>query len=73
MIDCGKELLAIEIKYSEKYQSSYIESLSAFSKISKKPVRSVLIYRGDTKQLRDDVVVWPYQQFLDELVAGRII
>lgn len=73
VIDCGKELLAIEIKYSEKYQSSYIESLSAFSKISKKPVRSVLIYRGDTKQLRDDVVVWPYQQFLDELVAGRII
>jgi uncharacterized protein len=67
IVDCGHELLAIEIKYAEKFHSDFLDGLKAFSKVAKKPVRSILLYRGDSKQVRDGVEVWPYQAFLNDL------
>ncbi len=67
IVDCGQELLAIEIKYAEKFHPDFLTGLKVFSRVTKKPVRSILLYRGDSKQVRDGIEVWPYQDFLNEL------
>lgn len=67
IVDCGSELLAIEVKYAEKFHPDFLDGLKVFTKVAKKPVRSILIYRGEVQQVRDDVEIWPYLQFLDNL------
>lgn len=67
IVDCGQELLAIEIKYAEKFQPDFLTGLKIFARVTKKPVRSILLYRGDSKQVRDGIEVWPYQDFLNLL------
>ncbi len=67
IVDCGQDLLAIEIKYAEKFHPDFLTGLKAFSKVTKKPVRSILLYRGDSKQVREGIEIWPYQDFLNEL------
>ena len=67
IVDCGQDLLAIEIKYAEKFHPDFLAGLNAFSKVTKKPVRSILLYRGDSKQVREGIEIWPYQDFLNEL------
>jgi hypothetical protein len=41
--------------------------LKAFRDLAKKKVRTILIYRGTTKQIRDDIEVLPYEEFLKEI------
>lgn len=67
IIDRGKDVMAIEIKYSERYNQGHLNGLKAFASYAKKPVHSILIYRGDAKQSRDDISIVPYEVFLREL------
>jgi predicted AAA+ superfamily ATPase len=68
ILDVGKNLFAIEIKYATSFKASFIEGLEAFSRVSKKPTRQILIYRGDTVQLRGSVEIIPYQRFFEETI-----
>ncbi|MBU6374878.1 MAG: ATP-binding protein [Bdellovibrionales bacterium] len=67
IIDRGSELWAVEIKYSTKFDPRDLGGLTAFAGIAKKKVRSILVYRGKHRQIRDDVEVMPYQEFLEEM------
>lgn len=67
IVDCGDKLLAIEIKYAKKFKPEFTKGLMAFSGSTKKPVRLFLVYCGDTVQKRENIVITPYQKFLDNL------
>ncbi len=63
-----KKIIAIEIKWSEKFNTKWKESLEFFSEQQlKKPVELVMLYRGQRK-LKDGLVdIIPFDQFLNEL------
>ncbi len=67
IIDRGTELWAVEIKYTTRFDPRDLAGLRAFASVAKKPVRSVLVYRGTDRQLRDGVEVLPYTDFLNEI------
>ena len=68
IIETPKKIIALEIKWSEKYNSKWKESLEVFSEQQlKKPVELVILYRGQRK-LKDGLVnIIPFDQFLNEL------
>ncbi len=75
VVDRGPDqaLLAIEIKYAQKFDSKDLRGLHAFEKaIAPRKVTRVLVYRGDVAQVRGDVRVLPYTEFLDLLAADRL-
>lgn len=67
VIDRGKDLLAIEVKYSTRFDPRDLSGLKAFASVAKKQVRAVIVYRGTTRQVRDGVEIVPYQDFLRQL------
>lgn len=67
IIDRGKELWAVEIKYSARFDPRDLSGLSAFAAIARKKVRSILVYRGKHRQNREGIEVLPYQDFLEEI------
>ena len=68
IIETPKKIIALEFKWSEKYNSKWKESLEVFSEqLLKKPVELVILYRGQRK-LKDGLVnIIPFDQFLNEL------
>ncbi len=72
VIDCGDRLIAVEIKYSNRFREEFIYGLSAFRKYTKKATQCYLVYCGDTLQKRDEIAVMPYQDFLDRIAIGLI-
>jgi hypothetical protein len=70
VIDRGGDLLAVEIKYARKFDLKFTKGLLAFQSVAKKPVVPILVYRGEETQKRKDVLVLPYQLFLEGLDEG---
>lgn len=68
IIDTGQTIAAIEIKYSTSFKADFLKGLNAFSEVSRKPVRRILIYRGADLQKRDSTDVIPYEQFLQTTI-----
>jgi len=71
IIEAPDAIYAIEIKYGTKYKTSYTKGLKTFKTLLGKPIKSVIVYTGSTKQLGDikeDVL--PLSSFLDEFLPG---
>lgn len=68
IIEMDKKLLALEIKWGEKYKSQWRDSLDEFTlQRPKKPVEQIIIYRGD-RTLKDGATrIIPFEKFLAEL------
>lgn len=67
LIEAETKVLAIEIKWSEKYRSEWKEPLETFSTLYlKKPVELVVLYRGLRKLKDEKVSIVPFQDFLKE-------
>ena len=68
IIEMNKKIYAIEIKWSDKYKSSWKNSLDAFVQQNpKKPVEQIIIYRGN-RTLKDGTTkIIPFENFLMEL------
>jgi predicted AAA+ superfamily ATPase len=67
IIDRGKDILAVEVKYSKRVGESDLVGLKAFSSVSPKKTRPLIVYRGAERQVRDGIEIIPYQTFLKEL------
>ncbi len=72
VIDTGRLVLALEIKYSRKIQASQLSSLRVFKHYAKKPVKAFIIFRGDHEENFGDIRAIPYQTFLKRLLNGTI-
>ncbi|MEK6706391.1 MAG: AAA family ATPase [Bdellovibrionota bacterium] len=72
IIDTGPRLLALEIKYSTSIKPKYANGLREFAQYTKKPVKLIIVYRGDTPQRLDRVSAMPYRELLDRIkvIAG---
>ena len=68
----GRELLAIEVKTTPRFQTGLVAGLSAIAELPN-VVRRVLVY-GGSRRLRttEGIEVWPLQVFLDALAGGRL-
>ena len=68
IIEMTNKILAIEIKWSDKYKSQWKDNLEAFVlQKPKKEVEQIILYRGD-RILKDGVTkIIPYEKFLTEL------
>jgi len=67
VVDTGKKLIAIEIKYSKKVRQSYFESLEIFKKFAKRPTKAYLVFRGTTPEKWGEITALPYEEFLGQL------
>lgn len=67
IIETSAGLYAIEIKWSEKYRTQWLEPLKTFRNLHKKKVLPIIVYRG-TRQLEEEgVSILPFEEFLREL------
>jgi predicted AAA+ superfamily ATPase len=68
IIDTGRAVVAIEIKYSVSFKADHLNGLNAFAEVCRKPTRKILVYRGSDHQRRDNTDIVPYQQFLEKTI-----
>jgi predicted AAA+ superfamily ATPase len=70
IIETDLKIMAIEVKWAEKYKPSWKIPLQTFAdQKPNKPVELIVLYRGP-RRLKDDLVtIVPYEQFLKELGA----
>ncbi len=68
VIDTGRSILALEIKYSRKIKESQLGGLRAFMRYAKKPVQATVIFRGDHEESFDGIRAIPYQDYLKRLL-----
>lgn len=68
----GRELLAIEVKTTPRFQKGLTAGLAAIAELPN-VVRRILVY-GGTRRLRtaDGIEVWPLEAFLDALANKRL-
>ena len=70
ILDQGKSLLAIEIKFQNKFRTEFAENLNKFEKIAKRKVAKTVVYLGEKpQQTSDGVRVLNYKDFLNELAS----
>lgn len=67
IIETNHGLYAIEIKWSEKYRSQWLEPLKTFRSIHKKKVSPIVVYRGSRRLEEDGIRILPFEVFLQEL------
>jgi predicted AAA+ superfamily ATPase len=68
IIETHTQIYAIEIKWGEKMRSDWLNPLIHFSNLNhKKPVTSLLLYRGSLKLKDKNVLVLPYNVFFDKI------
>lgn len=58
----GRELVAIEIKSSSTFSTSFLASLQKMTTVTKKIARSYLIYNGGEKQLSSNITAISFTQ-----------
>lgn len=67
IIETQSNLYAVEVKWSEKYRTQWLEPLKVFRSIHKKKVLPIIVYRGSRKMEDDGVAILPFEEFLQEL------
>jgi predicted AAA+ superfamily ATPase len=68
----GRELLALEVKATQKYSRSQLGGLKAIGELPN-VIRRILVYGGvDQLEVADGVEVWPVEHFLDALEKDRL-
>jgi predicted AAA+ superfamily ATPase len=68
----GRELLALEVKATQKYSRSQLGGLKAIGALPN-VIRRILVYGGvDQLEVADGVEVWPVERFLDALAKDQL-
>lgn len=67
IIETSKGIYAIEIKWSEKYRSQWLEPLQVFRSLHKKKVNLIIVYRGTHQLEEDGIRALPFEKFLMEI------
>ena len=68
----GRELLAIEVKSTERYHTGLLKGLRA-AEVLPRIVRRVLVYTGRRSFLSSDGIdVWPAGRFAAAVAEGRL-
>lgn len=68
----GKGEVIIEVKASSNFKNEYTSGLKKF-KSEHKCKRMILVCQAPEKKVIDDVEIYPWQDFLEELWSGQII
>jgi predicted AAA+ superfamily ATPase len=68
IIEMENKIWAVEIKWSDKYKTSWKESLNSFAEqVPKKPLEQIIIYRGNRRLQDQSVKIIPYEKFLNDI------
>jgi predicted AAA+ superfamily ATPase len=68
ILETNKKIMAIEIKWSDKYKSQWKDSLEIFAEqIPKKPVEQIILYRGSRVLQDGDTKIIPFEKFLTDI------
>lgn len=68
VIDTGKALIAVEIKFRDRIDVKMTKGLLLFEELTKRPTKKIIVYTGmHRQQLPDAIQVMPYKDFLSEL------
>ncbi len=67
-----QSLLAVEIKFSKKWDSRWSSNLNAIQKETPKIKRSIGVYTGSEVLHQNGVTVYPFKSFIEELYNGSI-
>jgi predicted AAA+ superfamily ATPase len=69
IVEEPKKIIAIEIKWGEKYRDEWKDSLITFKEQNiDKPVELIILYRGDRVLKDGDVQIFPYEKYLQDLI-----
>lgn len=68
----GNAEVAVEVKYSDKLQSKDLNGLKAFCQEHKTAKAFVVTKADKARKIDDSIMLLPYQQFLEDLWAGKI-
>lgn len=68
----GKGEVLVEVKASSSYKSEYSRSLKKF-KAEYRCKRMIIVSQALEKRVIDEIEIYPWQDFLDELWSGKII
>ena len=72
LLQRGRELLAIEVKSTERYHTGLLKGLRA-AEVLPGIVRRVLVYTGHRSFVSSDgIAVWPAGRFATEVAEGRV-
>jgi len=67
IIDTGKKIMAIEIKYSTKTKKEYFNKMLFFKDIARKPVESFILFRGKNREMSDGILALSFTDFFEQL------
>jgi uncharacterized protein len=68
----GQTLLAIEVKYSNRYKPEHLTGLRAAAALPHLK-KKILVYHGDSiLKTEDNVHVWPVKHFIEKIDSGKI-
>lgn len=68
IVETDTKIMAIEIKWSDRYRSTWKQPLETFANQNlKKPVELIILYRGQRKLKDGQVLVMPFEDFLKSL------
>lgn len=68
----SQEFLAIEIKYSNKWDKRWSSQLTQVLKQSKKIKKAIGVYTGQEILTHDNVLILPFNEFAERLYRGEI-
>jgi predicted AAA+ superfamily ATPase len=69
VLDTGRTLVAVECKLGRNVSPRELSGLRSFASVVKKPLQSVVVFRGERPMRFDgNVVALPYREFLSELL-----
>lgn len=71
ILETGTCLLAIECKWGKNVSENQMKGLRSFEEVAHKPVKKYLVSTGGTRQRFSKAeTALPYQEFLEEVIAG---
>lgn len=71
-LSASQELMAIEIKYSTKWDRRWSKNLMAFKQSCTKVKKLIGVYSGNEILTQNEVTIFPFQEFIDHLYKGKL-
>jgi predicted AAA+ superfamily ATPase len=73
VLDTGKILIAIECKLGRTVAASQLGGLRSFAGVTKRPVRSYVVFQGERPQRFDDnILAVPFMSFLEDILPNLL-
>ena len=70
VVECGREIWAIEIKSARSLPSPDLRGFTSFSETLGKPHQAAIFYNGDQHRRIRNVNVWPWQEGISKMFAA---